>query len=64
MIQDIDLGYSISAHYMRITNYPHIHYANNNFKIYFSINFSISIFFSYHDEGVEEEEQPSVDVSG
>ena len=26
VIHDIDLGYSISAHYMRIKNYPHIHY--------------------------------------
>ena len=26
MIQDIDFGYEISAHYMLIKNYLHIHY--------------------------------------
>ena len=34
MIQDIDLGYSISAHYMRIKMLPaYTLYANNNFVI-------------------------------
>ena len=37
MIQYIDLGNSISAHYMRIKIYPYIHYIRKQLRIF---NFS------------------------
>ena len=37
VIQDIDLGYSISADYMQIKNYPHIYYMRITTLIYLCI---------------------------